>query len=300
MVILPTSRELYLARDHFRTLLSVPTKESQWQNFFSEYPYVLSMSFPLSLQPSDIITLGRPGKTEPDFIFYPQEKNPIPFYGIVELKRPDSKIITITRSNVALLTRDAETAIEQARSYSHMSGNMAPLNHADKLLFLGNRIHLFIIMGMSQELSTKLSIDIYKEMVERKLPDNLQLIPYDVLLGLFETNLPPRVYFLLPEVVEEAIEIIGRVDRATINIIEDDLPEKGSYAAVEFFESNYGHCIVVTKLATDTADFPGIDKLNSTYPKVKVTVKPHKGNLIPAPSTWTNKLFEALSDYDFL
>ena len=46
--------------------------ELEWQRFFAEHPYVLSMSLPLRLDPQDIMPLARIGKTEPDFIFYPR------------------------------------------------------------------------------------------------------------------------------------------------------------------------------------------------------------------------------------
>ena len=69
----PTQTELHQARDEFRGLLARQTKASQWQKFFTENPYVLSMSLPLKLDPGDIVPLARPGRTEPDFVFYPRD-----------------------------------------------------------------------------------------------------------------------------------------------------------------------------------------------------------------------------------
>lgn len=301
----PTIHELRMARDHFRTLLERTTNESEWQRFFSNHPYVLSMSLPLRIEPTDIIPLGRYGKAEPDIIFYPRDIRPIPFYGVVELKRPDSKILTLTRSNVVLLSRDAETAIEQARFYASTAKNLIPIDRADRLLFLGNSSHLFVIMGSSQELITKLGNDIYKEIVERKLPENLQLIPYDILLQLFESHLPPRVYFLAQgaeegTITEEQFEITGRVERASFNSISGDIPEKGNWWAVVFFESNYEACIVIKKIGdvptSGMQDLQG--KMNSTYPLVRVTAKNYKGNIVP--STFICPLYEAVSDFQEL
>ena len=259
----PTSNELRVARDRFRALLASRTKESEWQRFFSKHPYILSMSFPLKLQPNDILPLGRPGKAEPDFVFYPQDKNPVPFYGVIEMKRPDSKILTVTLSNVVLLSSDAETAIEQAKFYARAHGSLLPSHGADKLLFLGNRAHLFVIMGLSQELITKLGIELYKEIIERKFPDNIQLIPYDVLLQLFELNVPPRVYFLsqaIEQTIEgEEFELKGRVESAGFHTIRDDIPGKGTYLAVEFFETDHGNCIVIRISRVDEDDLGGIE-----------------------------------------
>src|SRR5208283_1542956 len=102
--------------------------------FFSDHPYVLSMSLPLRIEPADIVPFGRPGLTEPDFIFYPKHMSPVPYYGVIELKKPSSQIVTVVRSNVAVLSRDAETAIQQAARYSDditryasLLGNAPPL-----------------------------------------------------------------------------------------------------------------------------------------------------------------------------
>jgi hypothetical protein len=91
------------ARDRFHAMLLQKTQTRDWQRFFSNYPCVLSRALPLRVEPSDIIPLGRPGRTEPDFIFYPQETARSPLSGMFELKRPDSSIVTVTRSNVATI-----------------------------------------------------------------------------------------------------------------------------------------------------------------------------------------------------
>lgn len=114
----PTPADLSNSRDVFRYLLAKSTTERDWQSFFTDHPYVLSRSLPVRLEPGDILPLGRPGVAEPDFAFYPQGVHPIPFYGVIELKRPDSRIASFPRSNVAILTRDAETAIQQVTLYS--------------------------------------------------------------------------------------------------------------------------------------------------------------------------------------
>ena len=103
----PSQKDLRDAREQFDALLSRRTLEAEWQTFFTDHPYVLSLSLPLRLQPRDIIPMGRHGRTEPDFLFYPRHLAPPPFYGVIELKRPDSPIVTVTRQNVARLTGDA-------------------------------------------------------------------------------------------------------------------------------------------------------------------------------------------------
>lgn len=193
----PTHNELTTARDRFRHLLARSTQERDWQQFFTDHPYVLSLSLPVRLEPADILPLGRPGRAEPDFAFYPRRANPIPYYGIIELKRPQSSILSVTRSNVAILTRDAETAIQQAKIYAKDTSTFLPAELHEQPLFLGNNAYIFVIMGMSVEISSKLGPPLYREMIQGRFPENLQLLPYDILLRRFENELPPQVYFLV-------------------------------------------------------------------------------------------------------
>jgi hypothetical protein len=199
--------QLCHARDVFKKLLDRKTKESDWQKFFTAYPYVLSSTLPLALDPADVIPMARPGKADPDFILYPQSTPTIPFYGVVELKRPDSQIITLTRSNVALLTRDAETAIAQSKVYVEELGRR--LRHADRnMLCLGNEAYIFIIMGLRSEISDKLGVKLFREQVESKLPQNLRLLPYDTVFEAFDSRIPARVLVLVPKfpVPDEKLE----------------------------------------------------------------------------------------------
>ncbi|MFL6315077.1 MAG: Shedu anti-phage system protein SduA domain-containing protein [Terriglobales bacterium] len=194
----PTERDLRRTRDEFRNMLEERTKETQWQNFFSDNPFVLSMSLPLRLTPQDIVPMGRPGRAEPDFVFYSKNLEPLPTYGVIEIKRPDSAIITVTRSNAAILSRDAETAIQQATDYSLSQQKNQLQAKQESVLILGNQAHLFVIMGMSTELGRKLSLELYKEMIEKRLPPNLRLIPYDTLLRGFEAQVPTPLHILVP------------------------------------------------------------------------------------------------------
>lgn len=184
-------RELRNAHKEFERLLSQQAKEPVWQQFFTEHPYILSRSLPFRLEPQDIIPLARPGRTEPDFIFYPKELSTLPFYGLIELKRPDSKIVTLTRAKVAILSRDAATAIQQAIFYD------SSVKKSANILFLGNNSHIFVIMGMTSELQAKLDSSL-REMILSNLPKNVQIIPYDYLLAIFEKTLPRKFHVLVP------------------------------------------------------------------------------------------------------
>lgn len=195
---LPSEIQLRNARKQFETLLSRRTTENEWQEFFTANPYVLSLGLPLRLEPREIVPFARAGKPDPDFIFYPNSFSPIPFYGTIELKKPESKIITITRSNVAILTRDAETAIEQAKSYTERLARVL-VKRKDRTFWLGNESYMFIIMGRTTELSSKLGNDVFQEMIDKKLPKNLQILPYDYLLKRFESHIPPKLYILVPK-----------------------------------------------------------------------------------------------------
>lgn len=217
---LPTETLLRNARIKFEKLLTQHTKEPEWQQFFTQHPYVLSLSLPLRLEPQDIIPLARPGKTEPDFIFYPRKIAQPPFYGAIEIKRADSKIVTVTRSNVAILSRDAETAIEQAKFYNE--NIRTSIMKRDNILFLGNDSYIFVVMGMTSELTTKLSDSFFQEMIQSKLPRNLQILPYDYLYKRFEQEVPPKLHLLVPTLKEQNYQqmVMSKVLLRSIDEIE--------------------------------------------------------------------------------
>ncbi len=192
------------ARELFHDLLTHETNEPEWQKFFGAYPFVLSTALPLRLSPSDIIPLGRPGRSEPDFIFYPRDTNPIDFYGVIELKRPDQKIATIKRKNVAILTSDARTAIAQTQQYIHSVPEVIRIPLAGGNLFLGNDRYLFVIMGMqSKEKILQPSHAPFREMID--LPGNLRILPYDSLLKSFEKQNFNQLQVLIPSVTRHSL-----------------------------------------------------------------------------------------------
>jgi len=211
-----TKRQLLFARDIFGDLLSRKTKESHWQQFFAKYPFVLSTSLPFALRSDHIIPMARTGKSDPDFVFYPWDIDPIPYYGVIELKRPDSPILTVTRSNVAILTRDAQTAIEQSKVYVRDLG--AQIQNANRsTLCLGNQSFIFVIMGLAEELSQKLGEKLYREQIEDQLPRNLQLLPYDTLFNRFNARIPAEVMILVPQIetaskADDIEEILAEIE----------------------------------------------------------------------------------------
>jgi hypothetical protein len=200
-------------------LRSEDSKEADFQRLFSECPSILSRSLPLRLAPSEIVPLGRPGRSEPDFVAYPRRRSPLGEYGTIELKRPDSRILKQPRKGVLMLSNDARTALAQSQFY----GRQMLQPHAyetSQTLILGNHRYMFIIMGLSAELSLKLGTQLYTDQIRGLLPDNCQLIPYDTLFRIFQSTVPPRLVILVPDVPPtfEATE-------STLSAFEDDAPQ---------------------------------------------------------------------------
>jgi|GEM_PF-1664072 len=213
------SLELYAAIERFDSLLRGSSKEADFQRLFRECPYILSRSLPLRIEPSEIVPLGRPGKSEPDFAIFPN-KPPVSDYGIIELKRPDSRILTTPRKGVLTLTRDAQTAISQSEVYGR---SLDPEPADSHLLMLGNRQFIFVIMGLSEELAETLGSDIYRDQVAGLLPPNCQLIPYDTLFQSFQASVPPQLMVLVPDLVSVALVETSAGD-ITLRLFEDDAP----------------------------------------------------------------------------
>jgi hypothetical protein len=187
------------ARGIFADLLNKRTRETDWQKFFSEYPYVLSEALPVCLNPNDIRPRARPGKSEADLVFYP-ESDRIPYvYGVIELKRPDTPILSKPRENIIKLSGSAATALAQAKLYAEQLRTEL-MHHQYRMLSLGNELHVFLILGMSDEIAKKLTSQILIEQYDHLLPAGFRLLPFDTLLRAFDSKVPPRVHFLVPSV----------------------------------------------------------------------------------------------------
>lgn len=203
-------RELRAALEEFGDLLATSnSKEADFQRLFAERPYILSRTLPMRLAPGDIHPLGRPGKSEPDFAIFPAG-DLTAGYGLIELKRPDSQIVTEPRKGVVVLSRDASTAVEQGLVYGEQMMNPL-LGLDDKVVMLGNQRHIFIIMGLQSELVEGVSHEIYQRQLARQLPGGCRLIPYDTLLNAFKATVPPQIMVLVPSVEDSGLPAMVRL-----------------------------------------------------------------------------------------
>ena len=249
-----SDRNLKSALARFEKLLSRRSTEKEWQILFTDCPYILSKSLPLKINHKDIVPLGRPGRSEADFVFYPRYPTSYPSYGVIEIKRPDSKIITMPRNQILTLTRDASTAIQQSKVYAKKLNKL--MFSPSSSLILGNSTYLFVIMGLSEELTQVMTQDFLRAQLEDHIPSNLQLIPYDTLLENFARSLPAKIMCLVPA---------SSFDRSIL--IMDDDPEINRHL-VELFGTQYGTKIQIYK-AFNAGEALG--KIATNKPNVIIT-----------------------------
>jgi hypothetical protein len=220
----PTRHELTRALARFEDLLSRPAKEAEFQRLFRKCPYALSRGLPLGVAPSQILPLGRPGKSEPDFLAFPAHD--LGRYAIIELKRPDSAVLRRTRKDVLQLSADARTAVSQSERYSERLERREALTEnvhrrlTGPLLMLGNSSNILIIMGLQQDLVDKLGEELISSSLRRELPDNCSLIPYDTLRDAFAESIPPSIHVLAPSALigstEERLSPSRRVEHWSV------------------------------------------------------------------------------------
>lgn len=196
------SKELNEARNLFAAALkNERAKEADFQKLFAEYPRILSEALPLQLSPDQIEPLGRPGRTEPDFVIHPDQNSLTGSYGVIELKRPQSQILLTPRKQLIALTSDAQTAIRQCAFYR--AEHFIETVSGGEAFFLGNSFFSFVIMGLSDELRDKVTSEILRKQLADLIPDRaLQIIPYDSLLRQFDSSGAGRFMLLTPRIVE--------------------------------------------------------------------------------------------------
>ncbi len=103
---------------------------------------------------------------------------------------------------------------------------MRALQTETPTLVLGNQAHIFVIMGLSEELAGKLGTELYEKQITGDLPPNCRLIPYDVLFQSFAQAIPPQIMVLLPGENGDLASILWRVERNLFDWSYFDLTER--------------------------------------------------------------------------
>lgn len=192
-IISPTPSEMRSARLLFSELLRQETKEPAWQRFFAKHPFVLSQGLPLELMPCDIVPMGRPGKSDPDFLICPGSAQSNSIHGIVELKTHTSNVLRRPRKNILTLSADAQTAVRQVQKYDQLYDTFAPTK---RILSFESSSFLFVVMSQSDELM-QLEGDLLDDF-KSLIPGGVRFIAYDELLQSFERKVPKELVFLSP------------------------------------------------------------------------------------------------------
>lgn len=265
----PTLHELRQAKKLFEALLGKTSLEYEFQELFTRHPFIFSRSLPFQINPCDIKPLGRPGKSEPDFVFYPKDMSIYPSYGVIEIKRPNTKLFSEPRKEVIVLSRDIATAIQQSEKYSLINPAYPSPNFGENIV-IGNHKYIFIIAGLSEELSTRYKGIHLVEEINKLIPKGCQIIPYDILLKLFSSGIPPLTFIVTPISTSSISEldtldskISNNKNRASINDKNMDfwLSIEREWRRRKYIGTQYGkqlldrnfYCIQGTnELATET------------------------------------------------
>lgn len=220
--------------------------------------------------------MGTPGKSEPDFIFYPKSNDSIGDYGVIEIKRPSTKILTETRKNIVTLTRDAETAISQSGYYLEKYKEEGKIRNTRSLV-LGSRGHIFVIMGLSEQLKDRFFDELSRKQLEGRIPQNCRLLPYDIVLEAFTRAIPTRFHLITPSFERTCIVGIADGGKSFGNpflseylseLLGEAFKEKCNIFVVDHMDALYqkikeGKCHV--PIIGFNPDIPGID---TVWPKI--------------------------------
>ena len=185
------------ARDEFAHLLAMPTNESTWQRFFASNRHALSASLPLKLLPCDIVPLGRPGQSEPDFLIYPGSDRSARLHGVIELKTPDARVVRQPRRNVLTLSDSAQTAVRQVLKYDQGYDTFAPMQ---RTVSFQAASHLFIIIGRASELMS-IEPSLLGDL-KTLFPPGIRFLGFDELFHNLDRQLPKNVVVLAPRPIE--------------------------------------------------------------------------------------------------
>jgi CxxC-x17-CxxC domain-containing protein len=185
-------------REFEELLEDTHSKESEWQKLFSRYPFLLSDGLALDIEPEALIPC-KPGEPQADFYFYPSDGSPASPYGVIELKRPGTQLLRLPRKDVVCLSADMTAALAQATKYAEELH--CEVKRSDSgLVVLGNRLHTFVIAGLSEEIARKVTTGILRERAASLIPSGCQLLPFDTLVKRLASRTPPRLHVLVPAI----------------------------------------------------------------------------------------------------
>jgi len=185
------------ARDEFVVLLEDPNSlEIEWQRLFTKCPFILTDCLSLGIEPWQLIPC-KPGRAEADFYFFPEAQDPFSPYGVIEIKRPGTRILKEPRKGVICLASDTYTAVAQAEKYAlELEAEIA--RESSHQIFFGTACHMFVISGLTSEITEKVITALHLAQFNRHIPPGLRLVTYDELFDLLASRVPPRMYIAVP------------------------------------------------------------------------------------------------------
>jgi CxxC-x17-CxxC domain-containing protein len=220
-------RELREARDRFAALLEKPESlEREWQELFTRFPFVLTKCLSLGIEPQQLIPC-KPGQSEADFYFYPEQGGQSPSYGVIELKRPNTPVYRVPRKGILCLAADTYCAVRQAQEYAERLG--AQIARPPPTLIVGNPRHMFVLAGLQSEIFRRVSRDLLQSQAEKLFPPGCKIVHFDELNDRVRSLVPPHMYLVVPPYRGQPLDLVfglRRMNRAVCSDcgIELDVP----------------------------------------------------------------------------
>lgn len=185
-------RKRQKALAHFESLLrTTHTREQEWQDLFSNNPFVLTDTLPLRLTaiyPQVQLESGRP-----DFAFFEcLGKAPeLGYYGVIELKRPQDLLLRVYSEKHIFPSSAMSQAREQVKHYLDEMARTRGIGNQYSLA-IGTAGYAFIIIGRTQEILHKCQSELHKLQLRQLLPAGMQFITYDDLFVRFRHDVAEK------------------------------------------------------------------------------------------------------------
>ena len=168
-------------RARFQELLEQGAGEPAFQRLFASHPELLAGGLPIRVDVRCVHARGRPGRTEADFIFVRSSATSIEF-GVIELKRPNQRIVKSPRKRVVTLTNAAVTAVAQAREYAaHVQQSLLQVRTLEQSV-VRNPL-MYVVMGMLDPRTQELLSGLDERQLRAVFPDDVRFVTYDQLLA---------------------------------------------------------------------------------------------------------------------
>jgi len=187
-----TDKQREEVRAAFAELVSGEPKLERCAAFFERFPNAMAQAATLGVLRQTVVAARANKAADADLILFPYEGESSEHYGSYELVSTQHEAVEDCAARKLLLVDDIADA---AAVWAGRIGEIELHAANREILCIGNRSHLFLLMGLSTDLRHTIATELSQP---DGLPQGLQVVAHSALRKLLAVKVPPLIVLLCP------------------------------------------------------------------------------------------------------